>query len=244
MSSSLADTMRLRNAVDDHKGAAARWYFVYDPGASSFRRPENLDELFQLVTALALSGYVGRAWKVALKYPLLFEGKMGGDTWRVLGIGELIRGNIEESVRCLTLAVETHSGTSDPKLALDQVAFARVHLVQDNAKDALEYVGTTAQMVQTFDADGETPIARHVDYWRVIVEPATTGAVDLKLATRVSEADKALHRRKFARRLQHARDPQGVAWDAVRREHAVPTRGIFLRRPVAENDDPWGWFLS
>lgn len=245
MSSSLADRMRFDVAVTNYEEAAARWYFVYDPGAPRFQPPENLEELYQLVAALSFSGHIGRALNVTYKFPQLFLGEMGGDVQRVLGIGQLLRGNVDEAVRRLEAAVSTHEDSnSADKLALDQVALARVRLVQGDLEEAFNHVDDAAQIAESLDRTLLAPVTRHTDYWHVLVGPVATGTVDLERAERVSEADKALHRRKVAAQLLRDRNPQVVAWNAVRKEHALPTRGIIFRRTPAENDNPWGWFLS
>ena len=243
MPTSLAEAMREQIAATKYEEAAKLWYFVHDPGLRTFQPPKDLDELFQLVAALSLSGHVGRALKVTYHHPNMWEGEMGGDVRRVIGIGELLRGNIVEAIERLEAAIESRDDVS-PKLALDHVGLARVYLLRGNPYAAFDHINDAFQMVDTLDPEGTTPVARHVDYWHIITEPAATGAVDFERATRVSEADRATHRRKVAEQLIRANDPKKPAWKAVRLEHALPTQGIIFRRIAAPDDDPWGWFLS
>ncbi len=243
MPTSLAEAMREQIAATEYEEAAKLWYFVHDPGLRTFQPPKDLEELFQLVAALSLSGHVGRALKVTYHYPDMWEGEMGGDVRRVLGIGELLRGNIDEAIERLEAAIESRDVVS-PKLALDHVGLARVHLLQDDPDEAFYHINSAFEMVGSLDPKGTTPVARHVDYWHIITEPVATGAVDLERATKVSEADKAAHRRKIAKQLMRTNDPKKPAWKAVEREHALPTQGIIFRRIAAPDDDPWGWFLS
>ena len=182
------------------------------------------EEVFQLITGLSAEGFISLAEEVSEKYadrnPMLVEGETGGDIMRSLALGHLRLGDPNKASNLLEKAFSIHyEVSSGTKVALDEVASARVHLTAGNRPEALRRVRNARS--RAVEESSPVSVIRHISYWLALVEVSVIGRVPLEVVGTVAESDRAEHRRQIANKLLSGRSPEKTAHEAARRENTL-----------------------